>query len=158
MLEPRKSGLLGGHLRIANVGAYSASGDGGFEMIVLADASFHAPREKRTGEGPSVEQMRMEQGAHGLHAPRLPNINYAPAVYVRLREQTPADTWPRMVEPRSFRYWRAQNNTAAVEVGPAEFYANLLTFLNFSDATFEKHAAVLRLPGAEGRRQPGPQR
>ena len=28
-----------------------------------------------------------------------------------------------------------------------------MTFLNFSDSTFEKHAASIRLPGSEGQRQ-----
>ena len=232
------AGLVGGYLRIANVGAYSASAGGGFELVALADASFHSnspanpqaaaqtglhaavdsvvacnfsapmsntyitgcPKQGCTafatlaeaearcqsvpdcggvtfypsGKGPGKGGYQLRAcgptGASGIGErsytitneeacgrskscalPRLPNINYAPAVYVRLREQTPSQT--ETVAPASFRYWRADNQSGAVEVAAAEFYSNLLAFLNFSDASFVQHVAALRLPGAEGRRQ-----
>eukprot|EP01052_Picozoa_sp_SAG31_P045023 SAG31_NODE_8068_length_1529_cov_1.413287_1_plen_470_part_01 len=237
--ENMKSGLIGGYLRIANVGAYSASGGGGFELVALADASFHSnempadnqPTEQAalqtegsaaavpckfsapmdntyiagcpkqgctsfatlakaearcesvpdcggitfypSGKGPGKGGYQLRAcgptGTSGIGErsyaitngdacgrsktcalPRLPNINYAPAVYARLREQTPSE--PGAVDPASFRYWRADNQSV-VEVAASEFYTNLQTHLNFTDSSFVQHAAALRLPGAEGRRQ-----
>ena len=231
-----KSGLVGGYLRIANIGAYSAD-TGGFEMLALADASFHMP-SRRTEEANETTVMVAckysaamtdtyivgcpKQGCTAFASlieaeiacnvaadcggltwypnkprlpgkpgyqlrgcgqtgrsnigersyvisnpqscrkghcdntpPRLPNINYSPSVYIRLREQSPADTEFETATPapESFRYWRASNSTPPVSVPAAEFYANLVGYLNFSDVTFGDVAATLRLPGAEGRRQ-----
>ena len=108
--DQMKSGLVGGHLRIANVGAFTADGrsaaDGGggggqgFELVALADASFHA--------------IKARDG-------RSPGINYSPAVYVRVREQTLVPSTPSHSE---FRYWRASNSSLQ-NVSATEFYTNL---------------------------------
>eukprot|EP01047_Picozoa_sp_COSAG01_P035444 COSAG01_NODE_2720_length_7187_cov_3.163516_4_plen_860_part_00 len=254
--ENMKSGLVGGHLRIANIGAYSRS-SGGFELIALADASFHATAAGDSSSSPAAAhhtddiadgvaaaassrilnstiqctftaaknntyiagcpkpgckgfhtlaeaeagcqrvadcggitfypihhllpyQLRACGSATGVSAigehsyvitnaqacgrarscaqahalPRRAGINYSPAVFVRLREQAAAAAPPSDTQQRpSFRYWRANNSSGAVEVSAAAFYGNLETFLKFNDATFDRHAALLRLPGAEGRRQ-----
>jgi hypothetical protein len=226
--ENMKSGLVGSHLRISNVGAYSVGG-GGFEMVALADASFHAPRSGKTTQRRSARssanntrvpcafsaamnntyivgcpgrgctafdslavaeaacrstadcggvtfsygryQLRAcgPTGASGIGErsyvivnadacgkdcyPRLPNINYSPAVFVRLREQVPTAAATEPVTPASFHYWRADNHTGAVEVSAAQFWTNFLAMLSFTDSTFDDHAPELRLPGAEGRRQ-----
>ena len=233
--ENQKSGLLGGHRRIANLGAYSAAG-GGFELIALADASFHTgahveeaeedevavvcnfsaakintyivgcpgggsanckgfhllalakaacqdaadcggvtfyPNNKKPGTGmyqlrgcgptgPSGigERSYLKENCTGgrkeCTLPRLPNINYSPAVYVRMREQAPGDTQESgraPLTPASFRYYHASNSSAPVNVSASEFYANLGTLLNHTNSTFDSVAASLRLPGAEGRRQ-----
>ena len=221
--ENSKSGLLGGFLRISNLGAFSVDG-GGFELVALADASFHAtppialhkhgedqgaavacifsapandtyitgcPKrgcthfanlaasEAACEATPDCGGITEEYGKYQLRGcgptgasgvgersylitnkeacrptcslPRLPDINYSPAVFVRLREQSSADTG--RTTSASFRYWRASNSTPPVSVSAADFYSNLMTFLNFSDSTFEKHAASIRLPGSEGQRQ-----
>jgi len=242
--DNQKSGLLGGHQRIANFGAYSAAG-GGFELIALADASFLVgeeaeeveaaeeveveeveevavacnfsaaknntyitgcpgggsagckgfallalaeaacqdakdcggvtfyPNDKKPGTG--MYQLRGcgPTGASGIRErsylkekcasgrnecmlPRLPNINYSPAVYVRVREQVPGDiqeSGAAPLTPASFRYYRVGNSSAPVNVSASEFYANLGALLSHTDLTFDSVAASLRLPGAEGRRQ-----
>ena len=60
-----KSGLIGGHLRIANVGAFSGSAGGGrgFELVALADASFH------TTGGKERQQQDTHKANHVLYPP-----------------------------------------------------------------------------------------
>jgi hypothetical protein len=145
-----KSGLVGGHLRIANIGAFTsaanssadAGGGKGFELVALADASFHAATKAMMSR--SAEEQREDRAEW-----RMPTINYSPAVYVRVREQTDDVT---KASPGVFRYWRASNSSLS-NVSAAEFYENLETFLAHSDASFEQPVATVRLPGPEGRRQ-----
>lgn len=131
-----KSGLVGGHLRIANVGAYS-KGSGGFELVAVADASFHAVTKERR----SAEEQREDRAEW-----RMPSINYSPAVYVRVREQTAVSS------SSGFRYWRASNSSLQ-NVSATQFYENLETFMAHSDASFDRPVAKVRLPGPEGQRQ-----
>ena len=143
-----KSGLVGGHLRIANVGAYSASavsGGRGFELVALADASFH--RGDQNGGSSQEDESETDRAGDGSPRLRLPNINYSPAVYVRLREEPAA-----AASSAGFRYFRAANSSLR-NVSAAEFYSNLEAFLAHQDVTFGADVATLRLPGPEGRRQ-----
>lgn len=114
-----KVGLVGGHLNIANVGAYTP-GHGGFELIAFSPGA--------ADDGTPFYE-----------------INYAPTVLVRLREEAAGARG-------EYRYFVASNDTAATSTTPDAFYGALLRQARGQRALLRSSMSI-ELPGPEGARQ-----
>ena len=229
--ENTKTGLVGGSLPIANIGAFSSSSAHGFELVAFSpqptekpstssDLSSAAIAESESacawvgpfansyvagvppgGEGHfttleaakaacaknsgcgGVDKIRASKGGtyemrsasfvqpstfkgeegwlitnaskascHPL-PPRIAGINYAPEVYVSLREQSSA------TEFGSTKYYKVSNATAlanasysVLEVSAEEFYSHMQAHAKAQSAVLSEAMAVT-LPFAEGARQ-----
>ena len=122
-----KTGLVGGHLNVANVGAFTA-GPGfnvtsGFDLVAFSPAATGGP------------------------AP----LEFATTVLVRLREQHGVASWDAHAP---VRYFEASNRSSApVPISSAAFYTALAAHVAQQRAVLSPTGMDAALPGADGRRQ-----
>jgi hypothetical protein len=149
-----KTGLVGNHLGVANVGAFTA-GKGGFELVAFGPV----PPHEQGGQSPPFPPLPPPAPpSGGAHLPRLPNINYNVGVFVMLRDEAAASSSASSASSSSCngsRYFYATNGSAPQELlpkatGAGMFYRALLAVQRKDDRLLAQGMQV-ELPGADRR-------
>lgn len=202
--ENSKIGFVGGHLKIANVGAFSKTQKKGYELmafspvfhpngapirkpkvackfsgpfnytyvkdcsqgclksktlseaekacsdafdcggITLAHGNYELRRGNATIQSPTSETSWLVTNSHACHnKPRLPNINYSPGVFVRLREQE-SNSFGK------FQYFYVSNTTNATLVDEEMFYTKMVEYQEFYQSLLSQGMKI-KLPDFERR-------
>ena len=148
--EHMKTGLVGRHLGVANVGGFT-SGSGGFETMSFGPVPPQEPGgvPPPIPYRPVVTVVAPNEGSASLPSlPRLPNVNYRPTCFVSLRSEGSGNA-----PAAPTRYFFAANDTT-VELsgrrGAALFYAALLAVADKGDGLL-RPAMSLELPDGDRR-------